>query len=137
MLRLFQSYSGNRDVKRSLNLQNNKVSDSVKIIPDDPEKSDENSKVSDSVFPLPTWMLSNDFNEWPKDEWHIKELEDFFASEELPEAIKLNAWTDITDLHLFIQSHLSTVKAQNGNKTYLPYYQRLLQLRELLKVGSL
>ena len=63
----------------------------------------------------------------------IKELEKYFAGIEQPtQQIKLNEWTTITDYSLFIDSHLATVKANNGNKTFLPYLNRLKELKRIL-----
>jgi len=67
---------------------------------------------------------------WSND---IAELENYFASIELPtQPIKLNRWSTITDCSLFIESHLAIVKANNGNKTFLPYLERLQEFRRLL-----
>ena len=68
---------------------------------------------------------------WDKD---IKELEAYFKKAALPtEPIKLNAYSTIKDGPLFIKSHLATVKANNGKITYLPYLNRLKELKEFLR----
>lgn len=59
----------------------------------------------------------------------IEELESFFKVAKLPGAIKLNQCSTITDVSLFIESHLSIVKAQNGNTRYVPYLERLRELK--------
>ena len=59
----------------------------------------------------------------------ITELEQFFNTVKLPDTIKLNQSSKITDLNLFIKSHMDIVKAQNGNKRYIPYLERLQQLK--------
>jgi len=33
---------------------------------------------------------------------------------------------------LFIESHFATVKAHNGNRTFLPYLDRLKELKQVL-----
>ncbi len=48
-------------------------------------------------------------------EWNINELEMFFSKTILPKTIKLNPHTTIIDMPLFIDSHLQTVKANNGS----------------------
>lgn len=54
------------------------------------------------------------------------ELETFFKELQLPaKSVKLNEYSKITDLSKFIDSHMATVKANNGNKTFLPYLDRL------------
>lgn len=64
----------------------------------------------------------------------ITELEQFFASVKLPtNPIRLDKCSTITDPSLFIDSHLSIVKAQNGNLRYKPYMDRLIELKAILK----
>ena len=71
---------------------------------------------------------------WSND---IAELESYFASIEVPtQPIKLNRCSTITDCSLFIESHFATVKANNGNRTFLPYLNRLLELKQVLTINS-
>jgi hypothetical protein len=63
----------------------------------------------------------------------IIELEQFFSSIKIPESIKLNQCTKISDTALFIKTHLDIVKAQDGKKTYIPYMERLQELEAILK----
>ena len=71
---------------------------------------------------------------WSND---IAELENYFASIELPtQPIKLNSYSIITDCSLFIESHFATVKANNGNRTFLPYLNRLQELKQVLTMNS-
>ena len=62
----------------------------------------------------------------------IQELEQFFNTAKLPPAIKLNQCSTITNIDLFIKSHLDIVKGQNGNLRYIPYLDRLRLLKTLL-----
>jgi len=67
---------------------------------------------------------------WSND---IAELENYFASIELPtQPVKLNRCSTITDCSLFIESHFATVKANNGKRTFLPYMNRLQELKQVL-----
>jgi len=67
---------------------------------------------------------------WSND---IAELENYFASIELPtQPVKLNRCSTITDCSLFIESHFATVKAYNGKRTFLPYLNRLQELKKVL-----
>lgn len=67
---------------------------------------------------------------WSND---IAELENYFTSIELPtQPVKLNQCSTITDCTLFIKSHFATVKANNGNPTFLPYLNRLNELKQLM-----
>jgi len=63
----------------------------------------------------------------------IEELESFFSSVKLPDTIRLNQCSTITDINIFIKSHLDIVKAQNGNNRYKPYMDRLIELKAILK----
>jgi len=67
----------------------------------------------------------------------IKELETYFSETQLPtEAIKLNQCSTILSTSLFIESHFATVKANNGNRTFLPYFNRLQELKQVLTLKS-
>jgi hypothetical protein len=71
---------------------------------------------------------------WSND---IAELENYFASIELPtQPVKLNRCSTITDCSLFIESHFATVKRNNGNRTFLPYLNRLQELKQVLTINS-
>jgi hypothetical protein len=53
----------------------------------------------------------------------LKKIELFFNNRKLPkENILLSQGVTIVDCYLFVSSHLSTCKYNEGNKTYLPYY---------------
>jgi len=66
----------------------------------------------------------------------IEELERFFQIVKLPdEPINLNAWTKITDVSMFVNTHLSIVKFQNGNKRYITYLDRLNELKTILSLN--
>lgn len=63
----------------------------------------------------------------------IEELEQFFKAVKLPAGrVRLDQCNMITDLSLFLNSHLSIAKAQNGNSRYLPYLERMRQLKQFL-----
>ena len=63
----------------------------------------------------------------------IAELERYFSTATLPTVpVKLNACQTITDISKFIAGHLATVKANNGKRTFLPYLERLQELKQIL-----
>jgi hypothetical protein len=65
---------------------------------------------------------------WEQD---IIELENYFAGIELPtRPIKLNPYSTTTDCSLFVESHFATVKANNGKPAFLPYLNRIRELKE-------
>ena len=47
--------------------------------------------------------------------------------------IRLSDFEYIHDVPRFIDAHLATLKAHTGNKRYLPYWERLVNLAELIK----
>lgn len=74
-------------------------------------------------------------HKWSKD---ITELENYFSSIELPtQPIKVNTYSTIFDCSLFIESHIETVKANKGNKTFLPYLHRLQELKQFLTINTI
>jgi len=73
--------------------------------------------------------------EQPKPSWEqeISELEKYFKGITLPtQHIKLNRCSTITSCSLFIESHIATIKANNGNRSFLPYLNRLHELKQVL-----
>ncbi len=56
---------------------------------------------------------------------------DFFGSFEMPnEPIKTTDGV-ITDPKKFIKSHISFLQANNNNRTFIPYYDRLLEVYKI------
>lgn len=93
----------------------------------------------ESTEPPPTGQTLVDVKpfeqpEQPKPEnWEqdITELENYFAGIELPsQLVKLNPHSSLTDVSLFIESHFATLKANNGKRIYLPYLNRLKELKQ-------
>jgi len=67
---------------------------------------------------------------WSND---ISELESCFTGIKIPtQPVKLNRCSTIADCSLFIESHFATVKANNGKRTFLPYLNRLKELKQVL-----
>ena len=67
------------------------------------------------------------------DIWGVVELENFFKSKELPsEPVRLDSCSLITDVSLFVETHISIVKAHNGIDRYMPYYERLKLLKSIM-----
>jgi len=66
----------------------------------------------------------------------IKELETYFLETHLPnKPIKLNQCSTILNASLFVDSHFTLVKAHNGNKTFLPYLNRLQEYKQRLNTN--
>jgi hypothetical protein len=67
-------------------------------------------------------------------EQEIKEIEIYFANINIPtEPVKLNNSSIIADCDLFINSHINIVKKHKGNMTFLPFIERLNELKQVLK----
>jgi hypothetical protein len=68
----------------------------------------------------------------------ISDLEIFFSSVKDPiEPIKMKPFPmAFTDISQFVGGHLEYVKANNGNRTYLPYLLRLSQLKQAITINS-
>ena len=67
--------------------------------------------------------------------WHkeMAELENYFTSIQLPtQPVKLNSCGTITDCSKFMESHFETLKANNGKRTFLPYLNRLQELKQII-----
>ena len=72
---------------------------------------------------------------WEQD---ITTLEKFFAKITLPtQPVKMNAYSTIGTVQFFIEAHLTVVKAHNGNRTFLPYLNRLQELKQYLTLSKL
>ena len=86
------------------------------------------------VEPLPkVEVFKSEQIEQPRN-WsnNIAELENYFANIELPtHPVRLNQHSTITDINIFIESHFATVKANNGKRTFLPYLNRLQELKQV------
>jgi len=84
--------------------------------------------------PEPVYYFSKP--EQPKPEsWErdITELENYFTGITLPtQPINLNQYSTIRNCSQLLESHFTTVKGNNGNKTFLPYLNRLKELKQLL-----
>jgi hypothetical protein len=61
------------------------------------------------------------------------ELENYFEALELPkEPIQINKFSRINSVKNFIDSHLEIITHNNGNRTFTPYYDRLIDLISFL-----
>lgn len=78
-------------------------------------------------------------SEQPKPEsWDIEiaELEHFFKLATHPaQSIMLNDCSTIINYSKFIDSHLATAKGNNGNRSFLPFLQRLHELKKVIETS--
>lgn len=89
---------------------------------------------NNQIKPIETSSIFNVSQQQPVNwEQDITELEKYFTSITLPtQPVKLNKCSTITNCSLFIESHFATVKANNGKRTFLPYLNRLQELKQVL-----
>ena len=87
--------------------------------------------------PEPIYYSSKPEQQKPESwEQDITELENYFTGITLPnQPVKLNRCSTITNCSLFIESHFATVKANNGKRTFLPYLNRLQELKQVLNTN--
>lgn len=63
----------------------------------------------------------------------LQALETFFQSFTLPtEPIRINKGVTVIDVAKYLDTNLSTARANNGNPYFLPYLERVEALREKL-----
>ena len=112
--------------------------------PPRPESIALNTKVFSHVEPWPKVEIfdpepfEHPIKEQPQN-WSndIAELETYFTNIELPtQPVKLNSGNTIKDCSLFIESHFSNIKANNGKRSYLAYLNRLQELKQVLTTIS-
>lgn len=111
--------------------KNNFFSHAIKLTKPEPEPEPSNPQTHDEpLIDLPEPIQPK------KENWDdiISELEVFFAGVALPnQPIKLNDYTTITNCALFVESHIETLKRNNGNHNFLPFLDRLKQLKDKIE----
>ena len=70
---------------------------------------------------------------WEKD---ISELKSYFAKTKISnQPLKLNQCSTVTNVPLYLQSHFAAVNNNKGKRTFLPYLNRLQELKQILKTN--
>jgi len=86
-------------------------------------------ETAEPIFNLPT----NTTRKAPSWGSQITDLERYFQNFKFPtDKIKLNPFESITNFPLFVNTHLETIKRNNGKPGFLPYLERLELLKETL-----
>jgi len=86
------------------------------------------------VSSLITYSQNKQVESWDYD---INEMEKYFKKIKIPvRPIMLNQCSTITNVPLFIQSHIDTLKANNGNKTFISFLHRLQKLKSILEMEA-
>lgn len=66
-----------------------------------------------------------------------EELKQNLLVAELPNEIILNGYIKISDVPTFVDTHICILDANRNNKTFKPYYDRLLSLNQSISLKSL
>lgn len=66
----------------------------------------------------------------------LSEIKSFFNDRELPNEVRISQCEVIVDVYKFVVSHISAIESNPSNKTYLPYYKRLIALIENIKSNT-
>lgn len=82
----------------------------------------------------PVYYFSKPEQPKPKSwEQDITELENYFTGITLPtQPVQLKQAETIFNCSLFIESHFTTLKGNNGKRAFLPYLNRLQELKQVL-----
>jgi hypothetical protein len=106
------------------------------IIPPLPqsEKGEKSEALEKTIF-LKDEVLQRIETVKTKPLWDIEALKSYFSSIDLPShPIRLNQCSKIENVSKFIHSHLTVIKANNGKRTFLPYFERLQELKVILSI---
>lgn len=64
----------------------------------------------------------------------LDELEEYFKGVDLSKnPIQLDKTTKIVDISKFLDSHFTVLRDNSGNKTFMPFYDRLIKIKELIE----
>lgn len=94
------------------------------------------SYVRPEIIELKKQIEAAELRDRTPEDWSdkIEELEKYFDSIELPNgSIYLNDCTTISDIPLFIDSHLAIVKSNSGNLKFKSYLERLQYFAETIR----
>jgi len=95
------------------------------------EKGEKSEPVKTSFF-IPEILPREKQNSF-SERWAVEELEAFFTNRILPkEPIRLNQCEVISDVKKFIESHVLTIKNNNGNIRFKPHFDRLTLLKNII-----
>ena len=63
----------------------------------------------------------------------LDDLIEYFDSVEIPNEVRLSECANILDVRKFINHHIRTLKGNSGVYRFLPYYERLVKLKEIIE----
>jgi hypothetical protein len=66
-------------------------------------------------------------------ETKLDQIKKILKTVDIPKDLDISPYGHIFDLPRFIDSHISVLEANPGNKAFMPYYQRLMLVVRKLK----
>lgn len=63
----------------------------------------------------------------------LADIEEILTKSELPQSFNLSEAETVTDVPYFVRSHIETLKGNPRNQRFVPYFNRLKLLAEMLK----
>ncbi len=63
----------------------------------------------------------------------VPELKEYFSKKELPATLQVDRGNNIIDVKLFVASHLRVIESNPDTKASKPFYDRLIELRNILE----
>jgi hypothetical protein len=103
------------------------------------EKSEDSNKhfISEKKEAVQVEVSEFEFEPKENENWtnDIAELESYFETIEPPTKLKLNECDFINDSSKFLESHFAIVKANKGTQAFIPYLNRLRELKQVLNVN--
>ena len=101
-----------------------------------PELTQNNERPNQLIDEVDNRTFFDEIKKRVKDEvkhWPVDELENYFKKIQLPkEPIQLDSSGTITDVKKYVEVNLRAAKLHNGERTYRPYFERLLKLKQYL-----
>jgi len=65
----------------------------------------------------------------------LDELERHFKNSDIPKnQIRIDKCTVVLKPQQFIEAHIATLRGKSGNKTFMPYYERLVKFKNIIDV---
>jgi len=63
----------------------------------------------------------------------LDQIEQWFKDNPPRDNVRVNRFSVVVDGEKFVKSHLAALRNNSGNKTFLPYYDRMIEYIEVLK----
>lgn len=67
----------------------------------------------------------------------VQELIDFYNRKDLPKSVAISPHEVVVDVKQFAEVHLSFITNHSGNPRYLPYYERLVAVKNKIESNKI